>query len=173
VTEKGVDTFIDALALRPEIHGVIVGAGPERENLEARVREHGIADRVTFTGVLPAEDALRAVGMLDVLVLPSRTRPNWAEQFGRVLIEAMASNVVVVASDSGAIAEVLGDAGIVVPEDDVPAFASALGDAFEPAHAALLRARGRLRVADKYTYDHAAEVLDGALKIAALRKVAS
>ena len=58
------------------------------------------------------------LGQLDVLAVPSRTLPNWKEQFGRVLIEAMACEVAVVGSDSGEIPNVIGSAGLVFPEDD-------------------------------------------------------
>ena len=60
---------------------------------------------------------------LHVLVLPSRTRPNWKEQFGRVLIEAMACGVPAVVSDSGACQQVVGSAGLVYPEADPMALA--------------------------------------------------
>ena len=51
-----------------------------------------------------------------MLVLPSRSQPNWIEQFGRVLIEAMACGVVVLGSDCGEIPNVIGDAGLIFPE---------------------------------------------------------
>jgi len=53
---------------------------------------------------------------MDVLVLPSKTMPTWKEQFGRVLIEAMACQVSVIGSSSGAIPEVIGKAGLVFKE---------------------------------------------------------
>jgi glycosyltransferase involved in cell wall biosynthesis len=63
---------------------------------------------------------------MDTLVLPSRTEVFWKEQFGRVLVEAMACGVPVVGSDSGEIPHVIADAGIVVPEGDPHALALAL-----------------------------------------------
>ena len=60
---------------------------------------------------------------MDVLVLPSRSMPYWKEQFGRVLVEAMACGVPVIGSDSGAIPAVIGDAGLVFPEGDDRALA--------------------------------------------------
>ena len=63
---------------------------------------------------------------LDLLVVPSLTQPNWKEQFGRVIMEAMACGVPVIGSDSGEIPHVLGDAGVIVPEGDIPALARAL-----------------------------------------------
>jgi glycosyltransferase involved in cell wall biosynthesis len=89
---------------------------------------------------------------LDLLVLPSRTRPNWKEQFGRVLIEAMATGVPVVGSDSGEIPHVIGDAGIIFPEDDVVTLRETIekimGD--EELRRRLAQA-GRERVLERYT----------------------
>jgi glycosyltransferase involved in cell wall biosynthesis len=56
--------------------------------------------------------------LLDVLVLPSRRVGMWAEQFGRVLVEAMAARKIVIGSNSGAIPEVIGDAGFVFEENN-------------------------------------------------------
>lgn len=55
---------------------------------------------------------------LEVLVLPSLTVHDWAEQFGRVIVEAMFAGTAVIASSSGSIPEVVADAGILVPEAD-------------------------------------------------------
>jgi glycosyltransferase involved in cell wall biosynthesis len=166
VPEKGVDLFLAALARLPAVHGVIAGDGPERLALERQARELGLGERVRFTGVLSPLDAERIIGALDVLALPSRTRKNWAEQFGRVLIEAMASEVAVVAADSGAIAEVVGDAGLLVPEDDVPALTAALEMALSPA-AATLRSRALGRARAHFTHDVAVDALHDALTLAA------
>jgi glycosyltransferase involved in cell wall biosynthesis len=58
---------------------------------------------------------------MDVLCAPSQTTPRWREQFGRMLIEAFASGVAVVASTSGEIPYVVADAGVLVPENGVDA----------------------------------------------------
>jgi glycosyltransferase involved in cell wall biosynthesis len=167
VPEKGVDVFITALAALPDVFGVIAGDGPERAALEHLARELGVADRLRFTGVLTPADAEHIIGALDVLVLPSRTRPNWSEQFGRVLIEAMASDVAVVASDSGAIGEVVGDGGLLVPEDDVPALAAAIERALSPFEGASIRARGLRRVRERFSHHVAVDALYDALRLAA------
>ena len=72
---------------------------------------------------------------LDILVVPSLTQPNWKEQFGRVIMEAMACGVPVIGSDSGEIPNVIGDAGVIVPENDPAALTRALADLIKNPHA--------------------------------------
>jgi glycosyltransferase involved in cell wall biosynthesis len=76
---------------------------------------------VKWAGCLPREQLPEFYGALDVLVLPSLTTASWKEQFGRVLVEAQACGIPVVGSDSGAIPEVISNAGLVSPEGDVNA----------------------------------------------------
>jgi len=95
---------------------------------------------------------------LDVLVLPSRSRPNWVEQFGRVLVEAMACGVPVVGSDCGEIPHVIGDAGLVFPEGDAEALRAHLSRLMADADLrADLARRGRERVLARYTQARVAE----------------
>jgi len=153
VPEKGVDLLLRAAAKLPGVWQVrIAGDGGERPFLENLARELGIADRVQFDGIIGSAAIPAYLQALDVLVLPSRTLPNWKEQFGRVLIESMACEVPLIGSDSGEIPHVIGDAGLIFPEDDVDAL-----------HAHLLKLmqsddlrhelgqKGRQRVLDKYT----------------------
>ena len=88
----------------------------------------------------------------DALVLPSLTRPNWKEQFGRVLIEAMACQTSVIGSNSGEIPNVIGDAGLVFPEGDVAALTDCLGRLrADPGARERLANKGRERVLVFYT----------------------
>jgi len=89
---------------------------------------------------------------LDALVLPSLTRPNWKEQFGRVLVEAMACGVPVVGSDSGEIPNVIGEAGMIFAEGDVWALRARLSRLMaDPALREELARKGRERVLAHYT----------------------
>ncbi|MDQ1431287.1 MAG: hypothetical protein QOF40_1889 [Actinomycetota bacterium] len=160
VPEKGVDGLLRAFAgaqLPDDARLVVAGDGPGRAALEAQARTEGLADRTEFRGWAPSGDMPARLRALDVLVLPSRTRPNWKEQFGRVLVEAMASGVAVVGSDSGEIPHVIGNAGIVVPEGDERALGAALERlASDPDLVATLGRRGRARVTQEFTQERVA-----------------
>jgi len=155
--QKGVDLLLRAFArLRitpaPELR--IIGDGPVREKLIALTNELGLSGRVRFSPTVPHGEAPRVLADMDVIVLPARTVPTSRETFGRVLIEGMAAGCVVIASRSGAILEVMGDAGILFPEEDVDALRNAIATALtDRERAADLRARGRERVRERYTWD--------------------
>ncbi len=153
VPEKGIDLLIHAVA---KLSGVwrllIAGEGPEKENLQRLVHQLGIADRVQFDGAIGSEQMATYLQQLDVLVLSSRTRPNWKEQFGRILVEAMACGVAVVGSDSGEIPHVIGDAGLVFPEDNEAALAEHLRQLLQSESLRdELGQKGRARVLANYT----------------------
>ncbi len=153
VPEKGVDLILGALTGLPGVwHLRIVGHGPEEERLKARVRQLGLSHTVTFEGWLPSVRMPAFYRELDVLVLPSRSRPNWVEQFGRVLIEAMACAVPVVGSDCGEIPNVIGNAGLVFPEEDTDALQAILKRLMRsPDLWSDLARRGRERVLSHFT----------------------
>ena len=166
--QKGVDTLIRAFAVLPVPEGagpptlVIVGDGPTKASLVALVSSLGLEARVRFLPSVSHGDVPNVLRAMDVLVLPSRTTPQLREQFGRVLIEAMASGCFVVGSSSGAIPDVLGDGGLVFPENDAGALASALARALYDADLrAKLRAKGFDRVRRLYTWDAIAERVVG------------
>lgn len=158
VPQKGVDCLLRAyapLAARAEV--VIVGRGPSEPELRALAQTLGIADRVRFVGSLGSHEVADLMAGLDVLVLPSRTVPNWAEQFGRVLVEAMACEVAVVGSSSYEIPRVIGDAGLIFPEDEVAALAECLTRMVDdPALRRELARKGRERVLAHYTQERIA-----------------
>jgi glycosyltransferase involved in cell wall biosynthesis len=153
VPEKGGDLLLEAVAgLDGAWRLVMLGAGPERERLEALAHHLGVIDRVVFKDWLSALQLPSFYRTLDAFVLPSRSRHNWVEQFGRVLIEAMACGVPVVGSGCGEIPYVIGDAGLIFPENDVlglrECLAGLMGDANLQAD---LARRGRGRVLSRFT----------------------
>lgn len=131
---KGIHVVIDALAgTQSDIELHVYGSGPDEQWLRQRAAERNLADRVHFHGFTPQADLPETYRRLDVVVVPSQTTPAWVEQFGRVVVEAMACGTPVIGSDSGSVPEVTGDAGIVVGEADVEAWRAAI---VELAHSA-------------------------------------
>ena len=125
--EKGLDLLLRACAGLVGVWRLtLMGSGEQLEALRKLAADTGIAARVTLGVKLPSAEMPDFYRSLDLLVLPSRTRPNWKEQFGRVLIEAMACGVPVLGSDSGEIPHVIGDAGVIFPEGDVEMLRSQL-----------------------------------------------
>ena len=159
VHEKGVDLLLRACAtLTPRAHVLLAGDGEERTSLETLAQELGITERVTFLGRQASGAMAAFYNSLDLLVLPSRTLPNWKEQFGRVLIEAMACQVPVVGSDSGEIPHVVGDGGLIFAEGDIQALGSCLQRLAEDAsERKRLGEQGRQRVLAHYTMRHIAQ----------------
>lgn len=160
VPEKGLTYLLEAIAQCPGTRLLIVGSGPERSQLETRVATLGLNDRVRFLGSIRSEDVAAYLKAVDVLCLPSLTRPNWKEQFGRVLIEAMAAEAIVVGSSSGEIPRVIGDAGMIFAEGNAKALADCLGAlATSPTRRAAFRTKGAERVRRLYTNEVVADRL--------------
>ena len=153
VPEKGVDSLLEAVAgMGGSCRLVVKGAGSEQERLGGLARRLGLTDRISFEAFMPSLRMPDFYQRLDVLVLPSRSRPNWVEQFGRVLIEAMACGVPVVGSDCGEIPSVVGDAGLIFPEGNVDALQQHLTRLMHDSDLwADLSRRGRERVLTRFT----------------------
>ena len=154
VEAKGVKTLLKALKLldaRVDWHLVLLGNGPQRLEYEGSIREFGITERVTFHRAVPHDEVPRILNLLDVLVLPSKTTPTWKEQFGHVLIEAMACGVPVIGSSSGEIPRVIGDAGLLFKEGDVDDLKAKLCMISHDVYLqSRLRERGLARVKERY-----------------------
>lgn len=129
VPEKGIDVLMDAVARSPRLALRIAGAGPLAESLDESAAKRGIAGRFEFVGTIQPEYVGEFYRGVDVLAVPSLATKRWTEQFGRVAVEAMAYGTPVVSSDAGSLPDVVGGAGIVVPQADVAALAGALVEA--------------------------------------------
>ena len=135
VPEKGLDILMQAVArLGPGVELWLIGDGPQRTALQALARDLGIGERVRWVPPVSPEQMPGLLAQVNAVVLPSRTTPVWKEQFGRILVEAMACGVPVVGSDSGAIPEVIGDAGLIFPEGDVEALMECLNRLRQSSH---------------------------------------
>ncbi len=151
--EKGLSTLIRAVA-RLDFPGrlIIAGCGEYEKQLKLQIKSLAPRIQVEFLGVRDNAQMPQALNQLDVLVLPSETRAQWKEQFGRILVEAMACEIPVIGSDSGEIPHVIGEAGLIFPEGDEKQLAESIIKLHaNPVRADELARRGRQRVIDKFT----------------------
>jgi glycosyltransferase involved in cell wall biosynthesis len=154
VPEKGIDLLIKALSKIADPWRLdIIGQGQERASLERLVHKLNLADRITFVGQIPSVRIPDFYHQLDAIVIPSRTKPSWKEQFGRVIIEAMASGVPVIGSDSGAIPDIIGNAGLIFPENDEAALTERLQSLMNDSRLrGELAVQGRARAVEHFTH---------------------
>jgi glycosyltransferase involved in cell wall biosynthesis len=159
VEEKGVHHLLHASStLKGNWRLRIVGSGPLADDLQALASDLGITERLEWINWVSSTEMPAQYAEIDCLVLPSLTRPNWKEQFGRVLVEAMACGIPVVGSDSGAIPDVIGNGGLIFPEGDVQALAKHLEDLQNKADLReILGAQGRRRVLMHFTHERIAQ----------------
>jgi glycosyltransferase involved in cell wall biosynthesis len=164
VFEKGVDLIVEAVAAlkrkRHGVHLVICGSGPLETELQALAEHLGIAKCVTWKGAVSPREMPAVLGATDVLVLPSRTTAHWKEQFGHVLIEAMAMGIPVVGSSSGEIPNVIGRRDLIFEEGDSLGLAKILESLIrDPEKRTEVSRYCLARVERHYTHERIAEQL--------------
>jgi len=156
---KGLNVLADALnKLQSEPWKLLmVGDGSERKPFEQTLAQHGLLDRAEFTGAISYDSVPNFFQQMDVLVVPTETTARIREQFGRVIVEAMATGIPVIGSTCGAIPEVIDGAGLVFPERDADALADAIRRVLADADLREEFARvGRRRVEENYSWDRVA-----------------
>ncbi|KOP26946.1 glycosyl transferase family 1 [Hapalosiphon sp. MRB220] len=163
VREKGLLTLIDALTLLPKDKPwklLLLGRGDLRTELMHKAVENQIQDRIIIVESVPHEQVYKYINLMNTLVLPSETTYKfktltaigWKEQFGHVLIEAMACQVPVIGSDSGEIPHVIGDAGLIFPEGNAQILADCILKFIEkPDFAQTLGEMGYQKAMSQYT----------------------
>jgi glycosyltransferase involved in cell wall biosynthesis len=151
---KGWRVLLAALTLLPENFKCwIAGGGEEEAELRLWSFLPEIRSRLHYAGLLDGDQIWNFYRHLDLLVLPSLTTPQWMEQFGHVLAEAMACGVPLIGSSSGSIPEVIGDCGMVFEEGNPTALAQAIQSMASDAHRRTAYAeRGRRRFNEEYSY---------------------
>ncbi len=170
VEEKGLLTLASALAglKKSSWKWLLVGQGKLRTHLAEKCIEWGINDRIIWVESVSHEEIPPYINLMNCLVLPSQTSykfktltaVGWKEQFGHVLIEAMACQIPVIGSDCGEIPHVIGDAGLVFPEGNAGVLRECLQQLMERQElAADLGDRGYHRAMSNYTNKALAEQL--------------
>ena len=152
VEQKGIAILIEALRhSSSDWHALFVGGGPLESVLAAFARQ--FPGRVHVQTGVTHHDVPTWLHAMTMLCAPSQTTEEWREQFGRMLIEAMACGVPVIASDSGEMPFVVGDAGIVVSERDIAAWTASIDRLLADSSVRRdLAARGSARVRDRFAW---------------------
>ena len=144
VPEKGLKTVFQALATLRDLPWtlVLLGRGPMKDELQALAKTLNLESRIRWIESVPHDDVPRYINLMDTLLLPSETTydfktltaAGWKEQFGHVIIEAMACRVAVIGSDSGEIPHVIKDSGMIFPEGQANALADCLRKLMDQPH---------------------------------------
>jgi phosphatidyl-myo-inositol dimannoside synthase len=150
---KGHSTVIRALprvlARVPDAEYLVVGDGDLRDELQSLAREIGVADRVRFLGRVADADLDVIYQQCKVFVMPSRT-----EGFGLVFLEAMAHDLPIVAGNTDASPEVIGDSGLLVDPDDADQVGAAITRLLlEPELRSRLVRQARYRLETCFSYE--------------------
>jgi glycosyltransferase involved in cell wall biosynthesis len=156
--EKGVEDLVMALWILHrqgcEVTGVIVGSGPLEAALRARIEGLNLTSLIRMVPAVPHGAVAEYVRAADVVAVPSRTTSRIVEQFGRVVIEALACERPVVGSSAGEVPRLLArtGGGLVFREGDVDHLAHCLKTLLDdPERRRTLARRGRAVVVREYS----------------------
>ncbi len=137
----------------PPCRMTVVGEGGARDRLRAEAEDRGVGDRLELAGAVPHRDLPGVYAAHDLFLYPGL----WDEPFGRVLLEALAAGTPVVGTDVGAVAEIVGDGGVVV-DPSAGALAAAAAEALEPSRLAA-RSRAAREAARRFAPEAVAPAL--------------
>ena len=162
---KGVDVFLEALALVPGLHGLLVGGLPgDRDEARLKTLAHtlGIDDRVTFAGLVPRAEVDQLVRTATVCVVPTVDTPSSRYTSPLKLFEYMASGRPVIISDLPPVREVVEDeqTALLVPPGNAGKLAEALQRLLGDKALATRITRRASEVVSKYSWVRRAERLE-------------
>jgi glycosyltransferase involved in cell wall biosynthesis len=172
VWEKGLHTIAAAAATLahrgsvPNVRWLVAGEGDYIPVFRELTRAYGVQAATVLTGSLAGRDRHLAYAAADLMVVPSLPVPHWTEQFGRVIPEALDFGLPVVGSASGAIPEVVGDAGLIVAPADHLALADAVSALADEARRRRLSELARQRAATEFSVDRYVDLVSGAVELA-------
>lgn len=160
VSRKGIDTVIRSLETvkekHPDIIYLVVGDGPEHDNLVDLVERYNLTDSVIFTGKIPYGELTEYYNLCDVFIMPSKTQVPDVEGFGIVFLEAGACSKPVIGSFSGGIPDAILNkkTGLLVEESNETQLAQAINSLLDnPEWAKKLGKQGRERILKEANWD--------------------
>ncbi len=160
VPEKGIEILLKSIEGLDKIKLMIAGVGEKdyEEKIKNIIKQKNLDKKIEWKGHIPSKDIPEFLNKMHILILPSVARPDWKEQFGRVLIEAFASKVAVIGSSSGEIPNVIGDAGLIFKEGDSDDLKEKIKLLLNDKNLYLQNIeKGLKRISENYTNDKIAE----------------
>lgn len=144
-----IDVFIRALQLRPTSKALVVGDGCLLPHFKDKVRQAGMSERFTFTGLVAYERLPEIYNQMDVFVAPV-----FCESFGQVTPFAMSMGIPVAAYATGALPEILDDPSVIAPTGDADALAGVVTRLLaDPAWHAQVARRQQKRAQDCFSVE--------------------
>ncbi len=155
-TQHLIPAFAELIERFPKLRLVFIGRPKQGGETEKLIERYGVADKIRFVHGIGADEIRHLYASSAVAVVPSEY-----EGFGLPAGEAMACGVPLVSTDGGALPEVVGDAGRVVPAADSPALANAIAEllALEPAAREQMGMAGRQHILDNFSWSRAAAAM--------------
>jgi alpha-maltose-1-phosphate synthase len=162
--EKGIYDLLYAAKLlsldleTKHVKILLAGGGPEEGKLKQKSQKLGLSESFRFLGNFTYKEIPGLYRAVDAFILPSIPVEWWQEQFGMVLVEAMASGLPVISTLSGSIPEVIGDAGILIqPGDPLSIYNAVRKISLDAAYRQNLSEMARRRAVDLFDINHVKE----------------
>jgi glycosyltransferase involved in cell wall biosynthesis len=167
VDAKNLPLAITALRSVPEASLVVIGDGPEREDLMRVIANSGVGERVSLKGALPRDAAIEWLRAADAAILPSRF-----ENFPHAAVEALAAGTPVIATAVGGVPEIVetGVTGLLVPPGDSRAFGAAMASLVEEPELRESLREGAHAASGRYRVEPIFEALERELAAVAIRR---
>jgi glycosyltransferase involved in cell wall biosynthesis len=136
---------------------IMAGSGAEQGRMAEMIRSQGLEGHLKLAGSFPYEAVPLLYNAVNTFILPSIPVPFWQEQFGMVLVEAMASGLPVISTHSGSIPEVIGDAGALVQPNNPLSLYEEIKKLYTDRHyREALAVKGRERALEMFSIEKAA-----------------
>lgn len=157
VEEKGIFDLLQAFSglvqRHPDWNLVFIGSGRCETQLKDQIKKMNLSDCVCIENTVPHDQVANFIKDLEILVLPSFDTIGWREQFGHVLIEAMACGISVIGSDAGEIPNVISDVGLIFEQKSIKSLQVALNKLMsDKALRLILGRRGYEKVVNEYSH---------------------